>query len=71
MFKVVGVLGLLSLIVQLLLNRCWWLVSNLGVKVVASVPQPPVSDYHGGTVDENDSLCNRTKKMHRVPQIRW
>lgn len=61
-------LGLLSLIMQLLLNRCWRLVSKLGVEVVASVPQLPVSGYHGGTVDENDSsslsLCNRTKKMH-------
>lgn len=59
---------------QLLLKRCSRVVSNLGVEVVASVPQLPVSGYHCCRADENDtsslSLCHRTKKIHRIPQIR-
>lgn len=39
MYKAGGVLGLLSLIMQLLLNRCSRLVWNLGVEAVAGVPQ--------------------------------
>lgn len=74
MCKAVGVFGLLSLIMQLLLNRWSRLVSNLGGEIVASVPQLPVSSYHCCSVVENDSsslsLCNHTKKMHRIPQIK-
>lgn len=71
MYKAAGVLGLSSRLMQLLLNRCSRLVSNLGVEVVAGVPQQPVSGYRSCRVDENDSsslsLRNRTWKMHRIP----
>lgn len=71
MCKAVGVLGLLSLIMQLLLNRCSRLVSSLRVEVVAGVPQLPTAGCHCCRVDGNDSLslsrCNRTKKMQSPP----
>lgn len=54
-------LGLLSLIMQLLLNRCSRLVSDLEVEVV-NVLQLPASGYHCCREDENESLIN-TKKM--------